>query len=512
MADYEPIGARPRWGRRIAGACGLAAAAGLGAFALRTSPVVEGVAAAPALAATAVAAAAEGVQAKSVANPMAASLEFQLYKIALSVREGEAHRIRDFVNNTFAHMDPNYDLGCDGIKVNGYLMSYGPQVHWVESSILSNDPQPIKLWQDYFESLNGDLGTWNAFMHNKVSMFTSNLTAPYLRLVELHTPLMLRRSTGYTGKSSPSGELAHVLFQVAGRMYEITGPVTAEFASWSDAWDEWSDFECPSSHRLDSNLDEYVATYDGYVADANEMMTKWYDMRGYYPPMLAGVSIATAETADESLDGDALTDDLQSIAAVHSYSELDSDTCSITRVATVSAKGFRSPVRYVTNVLANNAIVTSTDPSTGETSGLTVADYNSYIFKTHAEIAGAYDDWSGWDHWMDQHIGLKYVGPDACAVSAQLNANLTSRGIAVGQRTTADYGQESAIHWYTGYAGSMTWEYWVSGCASTSTYSTDSEADVCACNAANNDKLFYEETGTNCTSFGETQWLIHDRQ
>ena len=91
---------------------------------------------------------------------------------------------------------------------------------------------------------------------------------------------------------------------------------------------------------------------------------------------------------------------------------------------------------------------------------------------------------------MDQHIGLKYVGSEACAVSHQLNQNLTSRGIAVGQRTTADYGAEKAIHWYTGYAGSMTWEYWVTGC---SEYSTDYEADVCACHASNNDKIFLED-------------------
>ena len=78
----------------------------------------------------------------------------------------------------------------------------------------------------------------------------------------------------------------------------------------------------------------------------------------------------------------------------------------------------------------------------------------------------------------------------------------------MGQRTTADYGAEKAIHWYTGYAGSMTWEYWVTGCPS---YSTDSEADVCACHASNNDKIFLEETGTNCTLYGEDKWLIHDR-
>ncbi len=475
----------------------MACAAGVAV--VRAPLVEEAVEAAPSLVAS---------EALSYSDPAKASLQFQLYKIALSVREGEAHKVRDLVNATFAHVDPNFDLGCDGVKINGYLMSYGPQVHWVEASILSNDPQPIKMWQDYFEEINGDLSSFNAFMHNKVAMFHTNVSAPYAVLKQQKVPLMERKSSGYGGKASPTGELAHVMFQVAGRIYEIAGPVTEAVRAQmgTDAWEEWGEDECMEAHMLDDNLDEYAKTYDDYVAGANTIMQKWAEERGYFPPMLSYVSVATERSDDESLDDGALTTDLLDVAKIHSYKELDTSTCSITRVETVSSKGFRSPVRYVDNAVAN-AMLATVDPVSGEKTGLTVEDYNAYIFKTHSEVAGAYDNWAGWDHWMDQHIGLKYVGSEACAVSHQLNQNLTSRGIAVGQRTTADYGAEKAIHWYTGYAGSMTWEYWVTGC---SEYSTDYEADVCACHASNNDKIFLKETGTNCTSFGEDQWLIHD--
>ncbi|KAH8057921.1 hypothetical protein JL722_6463 [Aureococcus anophagefferens] len=212
--SYERLGGGWSTRERVVACVGVVATAALGGLALLRLPGGAG-APAPALVAS---------TAAIDASPTKASLQFQLYKIALSVREGEAHAVHDLVNDTFAHVDPNFDLGCDGVKINGYLMSYGPQVHWVEASILSNDPQPIKYWQDYFEELNGDLSSWNAFMHNKVSMFTSNVTAPYLRMVENKIPLMLRTSDGYSGKASPTGELAHVLFQVAGRMYEIAGP------------------------------------------------------------------------------------------------------------------------------------------------------------------------------------------------------------------------------------------------------------------------------------------------
>ena len=57
---------------------------------------------------------------------------------------------------------------------------------------------------------------------------------------------------------------------------------------------------------------------------------------------------------------------------------------------------------------------------------------------------------------------------------------------------------------YTGYAGSLAWEYWVTGC---SYGSINHDADVCACLPANNDKMFLEVSGYNCTSYGIGEWL-----
>lgn len=436
---------------------------------------------------------------------------FELYKHALSVKNGTAKGIRDFVNATITHLDPNFDLGCDGVKVNAYLMPYGPQLHWVDASLLSNDEQPVELWQDQFELLNGNMSTWNAFMHNKVQMFVSDMASMLQNLQKSNysVPIMYRRSTNYTGHASAKGELAHVLFPIAGRIYELTAPVTQSISTIAATWDEWSEDECPASHRLDTDLDQYVTTYEQYVQEAEmlmPMMKSWANERGYYPPMLTAISVATEAGDDTGIDS-RLVDDLTNLASIGARVEHSSDTCHVVRLSTVTSHGYKAPVRYVTNVPANRALETAAEApeAAATTMRMTVAGYNSYIQETHLKVAGSYEHWGGWDHWMDQHIGLKYVGEEPCTQVDHLNGNLSLTDVAVGQRTTADYGSMKAVHWYTGYAGSLTWEYWVIGCD----YGTlNHGSDVCACIASNNDRMFMLENGYNCTQNGLNDWLV----
>lgn len=415
----------------------------------------------------------------SVLATDAVSLDFELYKVALSARVGDSVAIREFVNDTIALVDPNFDLGCDGVKINGYLLPYGPQLHWVESSILSNDPMPIEDWEAYFDELNvGMSQSFNAFLHNKVTMYTNDLAPPLAKLRNKSVPLLLRRSADYSGMASPVGEVAHVVFAIAGRAYELVAPIGDSLIDETREWSYWSDVECPASHRLDSDLDEYVAVYNSYVSSAEADMQHWASERGYYPPMLAFVGVAATVDDIASIQTH-LFEDLASIASIEAFVETEElDRCSVYRLPTVSSKGFRAPVRYVVNPAAESMLTSRR-----------VGDYNSYIWTVHENITASYNNWAGWDHWLDQHIGLKYVGEEPMVVAAELNKNLSAHGVPVGQRTTADYGQEKAVHWYVGYPGSMCWEYWVEGCAA---YSINDEADVCACLAANNDVFFLE--------------------
>ena len=73
--------------------------------------------------------------------------------------------------------------------------------------------------------------------------------------------------------------------------------------------------------------------------------------------------------------------------------------------------------------------------------------------QVHEEFANS--SWYGWDHMMDQHLGIWYDGEEeSCLDLASLvRDGLESAGISVGER------QESDAHeMYSGYGGTISWE------------------------------------------------------
>ena len=103
------------------------------------------------------------------------------------------------------------------------------------------------------------------------------------------------------------------------------------------------------------------------------------------------------------------------------------------------------------------------------------------------------DDWGGWSHWLDRHVGLKYVpGGDedaACDVSRRVSAALEGR--AVAQRTAYDFGPAGELHWYVAY-GPTAVEYHVRECVAAT---TNGNAEVCMCAPTNNDADYAALTG-----------------
>merc|ERR1719198_2603505 len=131
-------------------------------------------------------------------------------------------------------------------------------------------------------------------------------------------------------------------------------------------------------------------------------------------------------------------------------------------------------------------------------------DYDKYIESVHLDyIAQTSKDggsWFNWDHWLDQHIGLKYqeTGEECRSMDREVRASIFSDSIPVGERrdfaklTTGI--ENHTTHYYTGYKGSIAWEMNVQ-------CSTDDGApDVCACLGANNDELFLQREGYSCAS------------
>ena len=136
-------------------------------------------------------------------------------------------------------------------------------------------------------------------------------------------------------------------------MYEMVGPITSTMVSEDARLAGMDELRVPGSHRLDEDLDQYVSKYQQYVVETKllfSQMEDWATERGYYPPMLAGISVAAAAGDSTGYSG-TLVDDLAEYASIGSRVEYSSDKCSVTRISTITSHGFKAPVRYVTNVV-----------------------------------------------------------------------------------------------------------------------------------------------------------------
>ena len=133
----------------------------------------------------------------------------------------------------------------------------------------------------------------------------------------------------------------------------------------------------------------------------------------------------------------------------------------------------------------------------------TLADYDAYVEAVHEQYNGpdARADWFGWDHFMDQHVGLRYAPSGAPCARAEAGARDSLRLSAVPVAERRQAGAEAsaglavnATHFYTGPKGSLAWELNLA-------CSSDAAApSVCTCDADNNDKLYLAQTGASCAS------------
>ncbi|KAJ8598596.1 hypothetical protein CTAYLR_001690 [Chrysophaeum taylorii] len=420
--------------------------------------------------------------------------DFVLYKQALPVSVGSTSALAEFAYEILGTDVYRTDIGCKGMKMSVNVNPSGFQLHFVESRILAADPRPIQQWQDYFEDLNGDLSSFNVFMHNKVTLFTTQLDEMKDKLDAMGKPLMLRRSSGYYYQGEDTS-LGHVLFALAGRIYELVGPTNRD-------WHEWSDAECPLAHGFaDKRLDSR-AEWFREVNDISSKSQQWKNNRGFYPPMFAGgsVLIGASDLDDDGGGGiSVLFQDLANVAGLDVHAtESSSDGCTVYEIPTQVVGPYSAPVKYVVNTNLEN-------PGLEE-----VSEYNAYVREIHDDYTGKDKTWHMWDHWLDQHFGLEYVGNNSDYVAGALDLYLPGR--PVGQRVGfpgLPYDDlDSAVHWYVGYAGPLTWEYWIN---TGDNYNTTTIAELCSCIPENSLELYHQRTNIGvCTDSGLLETLDDD--
>lgn len=444
----------------------------------------------------------DAASALAVAHQTSTGLDWSLYKFTIPVGNGSVWDLFQLVNATLGPVEVS-DLGCGGVRASATLLGEkGPQLHWVEAPLLSNDARPVDEWEEVFRAINGDMSAFNGFMHSKATLFTSDLgpTAAALEAYVPSFPIMYRRSTGYhfekTEHPDWTGALGHVLFPIRGRIYEVVGPMTTDLEGERGEWAEWAPSECPLAHRLDDDLGHYARVWGAYTQGGNETaasLRAWIEEKGFWPPMIVGVSsVADADLLAEIKSGGALAATLENLSGTtFGFASSDDGACEVAYANTVATwTNFKLPVKYVRNA---HAFAYAAGSSPG--------DLTAYVSGTHAAVAGSYENWAGWDHWLDWHVGLKYKEYQtqaACDMVDVLNTGLEAAALPVGQREEAD-----EIHYYVGYDGLLTWEYAVDPfprCLPTAT--KNDGADICTCRADNNDVRYLEDTGLDCPGKG----------
>lgn len=422
-----------------------------------------------------------------------------VYKHTIPISNGTASTISTALSTYISPVLSTVNLGCTTYKVVGTLaapsltlpsgstVNLGGEIHFVDTQVFDVAGASVESWVSVMEGLGMD--SFNAFMHNKAQLYVPDLSPA---LAKLHTDgvdMVLRLSS-----SEGTDDVAHVGIQLAGRMYELVGPASSitsgDYSSTTadliSLFSAWSDDECPEAHELSQHNLTALSTY--YKAAYKTLGAQdWETSTGLYTPMLVGMTAASSALSGVS----SVLSALETVAgASTSTASLYSGACEVATITFDSSDMFQPFAKYVAN--------------TGATQGagaFTVAQWEADVADSHVTytLDAADDDgnsMSGWDHYLDQHIGLmRYfytADSDACYLeNAEVLAQV--QGLPVGGRSdTGDSAAAAnATHYYTGYPGLITWEYNVYNCAASSTTTYD---ELCGCSEENSAQKYYVET------------------
>lgn len=367
---------------------------------------------------------------------------------------GAAPRALDVAGAVLGPPEAVLNLGCDGRKASVDLAPHGPQLHWVEAPPTVDGAARAAEAAAALAAAHDDaLRRGAAPGGDHLSLFVPDLAKPLAALVALDAPVLRRRSETF----------AHAAFDVEGHIYELVAPLAAEH----DAWAPWAADECGDKHAILETPARLLELYAAAVADASDGVRAWAAARGHFPPLLAGVTVAVPAVADAA---DAL-----------------GDLAKIAGLAALPPRAACAGAAVAVKIANSDATVALRfAPSAAASAAAAAAESDARGLRSR-------DDWGGWSHWLDRHVGLKYVpGGDedaACDVSRRVSAALESR--AVAQRTAYDFGPSGELHWYVAY-GPTAVEYHVRDCVAAT---TNGNAEVCMCAPTNNDADYAALTG-----------------
>lgn len=406
-----------------------------------------------------------------------------IYKTALVTKNGTVDEVFDFMfHHTGGWGCDKVNLGCSGYKIS---CSYGDnpyssdvwdrQIHYVHapklfSKAMDKDDLGVDGWQDLTVASMADFANhFSAFMHNKVQMYTIDLDTKVQVLEKDGYSVMKRLSYWSDGVTL----LGHASVQVSGKVWEFVGYAPDNTSDWRF----WGEEECPLAHKIDQNITRLQEQLDSAVLNPTK------SLRGNSSFWISVQVASSIQNSRQSMVGDLL--DLTGAIVERNEAE----HCSVITVSYKNsntedaiAMGDQISLKFVENTKHQGVTVG------GKYYSLEM--YENYINKVHGRYLQEphgnlkRDRWRNWDHWLDQHVGVKYYETEGCYdKSKAVTSRLLENDNAVGKRAIDGDGD----HYYTGYDGSsMCIEYNTEQC-----HYGIGETDTCTCNRYNSNELEY---------------------
>ena len=266
----------------------------------------------------------------------ASKSDWWTYKVTHAVPPGAYLTVVPFVKDAIAPVEVTC-LGCAGVKSYAELGD-GVGLHWVEAPALTTGDVTLVEWVTFFERVvNATIAgeAWNAFMHNRVSLYTSpeNFVRHVRAIRARGVPLLKRRSLGYEGYGRTDVAVAHAQFAIAGRIYEIAAPMrSAGMEALAGDWALWGDDECEAAQRLAyddvEKLDAYYEVKTAKTARTASEVSDWISSHGFAPPIILDVQVASAAAEATARNWARVAAPMQPTVAV-----LGGDACAVARVS-----------------------------------------------------------------------------------------------------------------------------------------------------------------------------------
>lgn len=417
-----------------------------------------------------------------------------IYKVAYPGRNGTTEDLLTFMTDFSGGTDcETVNLGCDGYKITCTFVNQ--QLHYVVAPTLTSeavdgDGMGVDGWIDVAMETFGDMSAFTAGMHDKLQLWTSSVRNKAFDLEKGGYKTMKRLSTTEAGV-----DVAHVMVAVGGKIWDFVGEARDLETLKKEGWTAWLDEECPKAHQVDDvNLQTLLAL------PKDDADTMWI-------AVTVGQGVSTSDPSLSDFKA-SLVDMTGAIKT-----EYKANACEVTSFNYFNYEeqenggGLEGENVFLKLVYNPSAQVFAKKLPSGEDA--TVKLYSDYVGRVHEKFLSRPADkddahrWRGWDHFLDQHVGIKYTGKsalqddasalatkeqDLCLVQAgKMNAKFLDEHTLVGKR----FIQSDGDHYYTGYTSSSMALEFNTECH----YGAAGTTDICTCDPQNSDTLAIDKFG-----------------